>query len=136
MITKRSIRIPALDQSREPLFAFLIAMAVGLLIVFAVAGCRDAPNTTTALDVANRALVGVDIATDILVDNVAQAREARVAACRDPNLAGERERADCMGKFAEPLEPKVEAAGRAYDAIVQGLDDLANAIGELEELQR
>ncbi len=136
MITKRSIRIPVLDRSREPLFAFLIALSVGLLIVFAMVGCRDAPNTTTALDIANRALIGVDIATDILVDNVSQAREARVAACRDLNLAGERERADCMGRLAEPLEPKVEAAAQAYDAIVKGLDDLANAIGELEELTR
>ncbi len=136
ILRKNSIRIPVVHSSREPTLAFLVGLSVALLIAFAVFGCKDGLNTTSALDVANKALVGVDVAADTLVANVVQLREDRVRACKEQNLATEQERADCMGKLAEPLQPKAKAAAAAYDATVRALAELANAIEALEELTR
>ena len=85
---------------------------------------------------ANKGLVGVDIAVDATVEIVKLAREERVAACRAQGLETEQERTDCLGPLAEPLAPKAKAAAEAYDTAVRALAALAAAIEPLETLAR
>ena len=136
MIRKNSIRVPMLKEEREPLLALLIGVLVASVVFFALFGCRDMPTTATALDAANKALVGLDVALDATVEIVKAAREDRVAVCRARDLPTKEERTKCLGALAEPLGPKAEAAAMAYDAAVRALADLSAALEPLEKAAR
>jgi hypothetical protein len=136
MIYKHSIRVPIVERRRrsEALLSVCIGAAVSLLILFAVFGCREMPNTATALDAANKALIAVDVAADIAVTEVSRAREDRIAACRILDLQAPEDRKACLGPLAEPRAPKAEAAAEAYDAAVKALAALAEAIAAIEAI--
>jgi len=138
MITKRSIRVPIVKSYMvtEARIAMVIGGLVALLFSLSLCGCRDMPNTATALDVVSKGLVAVDVAADITVSELDHLRQARLAECQAKELPTPEAREDCLGPWAEPLAPKAEAFGKAYDAALDALQALEEAIEGLEELKR
>ncbi len=112
---------------RQLVFAVVATFVAGLLV------CGCAPTVPGAIDGAQKALVGVDIALEEAAKAWSSAVDAQIAVCRAKNLQTPKEREDCLGIFArgKEVEPQLELAAKSYDQIVEGLRQLAEAYGAL-----
>ena len=116
-----------MNRLRQLVTAAFLTFTVG----FFICGCK--PTIPGALDGANKALVGVDIALEEAAKAWAAAVDAKIALCRAKDLPTPKAREDCLGIFArgKEVEPQLELASKSYDQIVEGLRQLAEAYGAL-----
>ena len=133
MIFKRDIAIVPIRRSFERPIAWACACFGLALMIWGLTGCAR-PNTARALDVANKALVGVHVSTDALVAATTAARKDRIAHCRALALPTEAERTACLGRLGEPLAPLAAELAAAYDAAVLALEQLRTAAAAVEAL--
>ena len=100
-----------------------------LLLLFAV-GCATRPTVPQALDAANKALAGVDLAVEQSKAIVDAATDLKIESCSD-KAPGE-DRRECMGQLGKPIAPAYEKAGAAYDAAVDAIEAFKRAYEELQ----
>ncbi len=111
-------------------------IAIGLVAAFAAGGCAgNDPGAQQAIDTAKSVLVGVDIAAETTAPLVVEARKLRIGQCRSKELPTDEEREACLGPLAGELAPVAARASAAYDAVLEQLDALGEALAELDRMR-
>jgi hypothetical protein len=133
MITKRSIRIPIVPQRRteNTIAAFIVAVVLAVCALN-LWGCKDAATPAAAFDAADKALVGVNVTGEVLLDRLVELREVRMEQCKGEPTPEAREA--CLGPLAQPLRPLAERVAAAYDGAVRSLDELEEAVAAVQQL--
>lgn len=102
-------------------------------VALALCACGHQPNAQEAIDTAKSVLAGVDFAAEQAAPAIDAGREIAFERCADRETPAEREA--CLGPLAEPLEPIARKASQAYNAILENLDKLGEALADIERLK-
>ncbi len=111
---------------------FVAALVIATLLL--LVGCTSGPQFDKAIGAGKKALVAVDIAFEEGAVIWDAGVRVQVEICRAQNLQTAEERRKCLGPLADgkKVQPRLEEAREAYDAIVAALETLDKVARELK----
>jgi len=123
----RNTGSPESDGARWTILSGIVLTVILLAATMLLGGC--AGGLTNTLDVTEKGMVGLDIATDQSAATWEAYVKAQINTCREKDLPSAEAREKCLGPAAQA--PKVE---RALERIVQAQGAMVEAITALREV--
>ena len=122
-------------EQRKPSAVVQVTFSIALIVaLFLLLGCSSGPQFDKAIVAGKKALVAVDIAFEEGAVIWDAGVRVQVEICRAQNLQTAEERRRCLGPLADgkKVQPRLEEAREAYDAIVEALETLDKVARELK----